>query len=309
MSGLDTTPSEFAAFTGSIDLPYKLTPGRSASVFIAELANQTIVGSRCAACHRVLVPAQDFCGSCGSETFELLEMAPTATLQAFTETDAGLIALVRVDGADTDMTHRIVDTAYDNLVPGQRLVARWSPEPTGSMLDLAGFVPSDDVPVVAPRPLKQSAEPLLEQPYRLQLTYRHAYGPFYGRLFDELSTSRRILGVRCPSCKSVLLPPRAYCEVCMVRTEEWVDLPDTGRIQGFSVIHLEFVGQARKPPYVYAEIILDGAATRLIHTIGNIDADVAKDRLQPGTRVRAVWRDGEPSGTLEDIDYFEVIDE
>jgi uncharacterized OB-fold protein len=69
------------------------------------------------------------------------------------------------------------------------------------------------------------------------------------------------------------------------------------------------VGQKRKPPYVYAEIILDGAATRLIHTIGGLSADEAIERLAPGTRVRAVWGEGEPTGSLEDIEHFEVIDE
>jgi uncharacterized OB-fold protein len=126
-------------------------------------------------------------------------------------------------------------------------------------------------------------------------------------MFDELATTRRILGVRCPSCKGVLVPPREYCEVCWARTDEWVDVAHTGVLQAFSIIHIEFIGQKSKPPYVYAEIILDGAATRLIHMIGGIAADEAKERLAPGMKVRAVWRDGEPTGTLEDIEYFEPV--
>jgi uncharacterized OB-fold protein len=92
-----------------------------------------------------------------------------------------------------------------------------------------------------------------------------------------------------------------------VRTGEFVDVPDTGVIKAFSIIHLEFVGQTREPPYVYAEIVLDGAATRLIHTIGNIDVEEAKEKLYPGMPVRAVWREGEPIGSLEDIVYFEPV--
>ena len=83
---------------------------------------------------------------------------------------------------------------------------------------------------------------------------------------------------------------------------------DTGRLQAFSVIHLEFVGQTRKPPYVYAEIVLDGSATRLIHTVAGIDVAKAAEQLTIGMPVRAVWKDvADCRGTLDDIDYFEPI--
>jgi uncharacterized OB-fold protein len=256
------------------------------------------------------VPAQDFCGRCGAETDALLAMPSGGKLTAFTETPNGILGLVRIDGSDTDLVHRLVDAGFDDLEVGQRVEARWADSSEGSMLDLVGFAPGNgDGNGAKPVELDSSTEPIPEHPYRLRLDYKHSYGPYYGRLFDEIATSRRILGVRCPSCESVLVPPRAVCEVCYVRTAEWVDVADTGVLQAFSVIHLEFVGQKRKPPYVYAEIILDGSATRLIHTIGGLSADEAVERLAPGTRVRAVWGDGEPTGSLEDIDHFEVIDE
>jgi uncharacterized OB-fold protein len=78
-------------------------------------------------------------------------------------------------------------------------------------------------------------------------------------------------------------------------------------IKAFSIIHLEFVGQTREPPYVYAEIVLDGAATRLIHAVGGIEVEEAMEKLSPGTPVRAVWKDSDPVGTLEDILYFEPV--
>jgi uncharacterized OB-fold protein len=307
--GLDTTPSQPASFAGSITLPYTLTAGRAASVFVAELANQRIVGSRAPGSERIMVPAQDVDARTGEDASELLEMPSTGALSAFTETDRGVLALIRIDGAGTDMAHQVLDARFDELRIGQRVRARWATEASRTMLDLEGFVLSDDGVGAEPKILESSAEPVLEQPYRLELTYRHAYGPYYGRLFDELSTSRRILGSRCPSCHNVLVPPRAFCEVCFVRTDEWVDVADTGVLQAFSIIHLAFVGQTREPPYVYAEIVLDGSATRLIHTIGEITPEDATARLLPGeTRVKAVWRDGEPTGTLTDIDYFKVIE-
>jgi hypothetical protein len=41
--------------------------------------------------------------------------------------------------------------------------------------------------------------------------------------------------------------------------------------------------------------------------VGGIEVEDAMERLHPGSAVRAVWKDGEPVGTLEDILYFEPI--
>ena len=308
--GLGTTPSDHPTFAGSIELPYKLTPGRAAASFLAELGRRRILGSRCPSCAHVMVPAQDFCAKCGEAAEDLLALAPTGSLSGFTETANGLIGLVRLDGASTDLVHRILDAELPDLQVGQRVSARWASEPQGTMLDLTGFAPeeSEQASAQEPTPVGDVEDPLVEQPYSLRLDYQHAYGPYYGRLFDEIATSRRIGGVRCPRCERVLVPPREYCDTCFVRTAEWVDIPDTGVIKAFSIIYLEFVGQVREPPYVYAEIVLDGAATRLIHTIGGIEVEEAMERLRPGMAVRAVWNDeDEPRGTLEDILYFEPV--
>jgi uncharacterized OB-fold protein len=307
--GLGTTPSDAPTFAGRIELPYKLTPGRAAASFLAELGRQRILGSRCPSCANVMVPAQDFCAACGEAAEELLALAPTGSLSGFTETANGVLGLIRLDGASTDFVHRILDAELGELELSQRVAARWAPEPQGSMLDLAGFALEDSEPSAEqPEAVGDVEDPIVEQPYSLRLDYQHAYGPYYGRLFDEIATSRRIEGVRCPRCERVLVPPREYCDTCFVRTAEWVDVADTGVIKAFSIIHLEFVGQVREPPYVYAEIVLDGAATRLIHTIGGIEVDDAMERLRPGMPVRAVWNDDdEPKGTLEDILYFEPV--
>jgi hypothetical protein len=300
------------AFPGSISLPYTLTAGHAAGTFLAALGQHVILGSRCPDCGRVIAPAQDFCAECGTETPDLVEVSTAGALDGFTRTSAGVLGLIRLDGADTPLVHRLLDVELGDLTIGARVSARWSAEPSGHMLDLEGFVLGDtDTPAFdGSKPFMLEGEPVAQQRYHLDLRYQHAYGPYYGTMFDELGTSRRIVGIKCPSCERVLVPPREYCDVCFVRTGEWVDVSDTGVIKAFSVIHLEFVGQVREPPYIYAEIVLDGASTRLIHMIGGVDADEAPARVKPGMRVRALWReDAEPSGTLEDIDCFELVDE
>lgn len=304
-TGLNTGIDEAPVFETTLTMPYTLTTGRAAGTYLAELANQRIVGTRSASSGKVVVPPSDY-GDDG-EAPELVVVPATGTVTAWTRASAGTLAMIRLDGADTDMVHRIVGDD-SGLTNGSRVTAVWADDAEGANA-LAGFeladAPVDDTKVV---PLQTETEPIAELPYQLDLDYQHSYGLYYGRMFDELATQRRIVGTRCPSCHNVLIPARGNCDVCFVPTAQVVDVSDTGTLLGFSVIHMEFVGQARKPPYVYAEISLDGSSTRLIHNVGGFDIDKAEEVLSIGMKVRAVWKEGTAArGALGDIDYFEPI--
>jgi uncharacterized OB-fold protein len=299
--------AKMTTMSTAIEMPYTLTAGRAVGTFLAELANQNILGSACTSCKTVRVPAQDFCGDCGEATPELRSVPETGDLEAWTQTAQGIVALVRLDGTDVPLLHRIVDTDPATLEIGARVRAVWADEATGHVLDLTGFVTAPDAPRGEVVEATDTSEPIAQQAYTMRLEYEHAYGHYYGTLFDGIADQRRIRGVQCPSCDNVLVPPRPLCEKCYVPTRQWVDLPDTGVVQGCSVVHIEFMGQRVPPPYVYAEIVLDGASTRLIHTVGGLSAEDARaGGVRPGTQVRAVWSDRR-TGSLTDIDYFAVV--
>ncbi|MDX6327299.1 MAG: uncharacterized protein QOK15_3653 [Nocardioidaceae bacterium] len=298
--------TDMTSMSAEIVMPYTLTAGKAVGTFLAELADRRILGSQCSSCATVRVPAQDFCGDCGAETADFQHLSGVGDLDSWTVTDQGVLALVRLDGADVPFLHRIVGAEPEQLEPGLRVSAVWADEPRGHVLDLAGFTPTPDAPRGEATPATAVNDAIPQQDYTMRLEYEHAYGHYYGTLFDGIANGRHIRGVQCPSCESVLVPPRAMCEKCYVPTQQWVDLPDTGVVQGCSVVHIEFVGQRVPPPYVYAEIILDGAATRLIHTVGGLTAEEARaGGVRPGARVRAVWSDRRTGG-LSDIDYFVV---
>ena len=299
-----TQPLDLAPLHSIISLPYRLTPGKATGTFLAELGSQRIVATRCAKCGRVEVPAQDVC-QCGSDELELVVVPAQGSLSSFTRTPQFALGLVRLDGVHGDLLHRLVgDTDWK---VGQRVAAVWAETPKGDMLDLSGFGPSggEAYGETQAQPLKASRPPIDSMPTTLKLDYHHARGPYFGRLFDEMQSAGRLLGIRCPSCQSVLLPPRELCDVCFVKTGTWVDVADTGVLQAFSIIHLKFVGQTREPPYVYAEIMLDGAATKIIHVLDGVDVDTAPTWLKPGVRVKAVWK-SELKGSLSDISHFEL---
>lgn len=298
-----------STFAAALKINYTLSTSAATGRFLTELGNHRIVGSTCSGCSRTLVPAQEYCPRCASGESELLQMPETGTVTAFTERAGNVIALIRLDGADTDLLHRVQGVAGAELSVGDRVRAVWADEATGTILDLAGFEPAgpEDGPSEPTALPTAEAESISEQPYGIDLRYEHAYGGYYGRLFDEIRESRRIMGVRCPSCQSVLVPPRPVCESCFVPTAQWEDVADTGTLRAFSVIHLAFEGQTREPPYVYAEIVLDGGSTRLIHVLGGLDVEQAPTQLKPGMKVKAVWLPDSHTGTLADIDYFQPI--
>lgn len=307
-------PLDLQPLTSTISLPYRLTPGKAAGSFLAELASQRIVGTRCGKCGRVEVPAQDVC-RCGDDELELVVVPAQGRLTSFTQTPSYTLGLIRLDGTDCDLLHRLVGDADWQV--GQRVAATWADSPKGDVMDLPGFRPAqgeandkdkdDGEASGKPVRLVESRPAIDTVPKTLTLEYRHARGPYYGRLFDEMQSSGRIMGIRCPSCQSTLLPPREVCDNCFVKTGTWVDIADTGVLQAFSIIHLKFVGQTREPPYVYAEIMLDGASTKIIHVLDGLDMKTASKWLKPGVRVKAVWK-AELKGSLSDISHFELID-
>ena len=302
----ETRPNDLQTLHSELAMPYTLTPGRAAGVFLAEIANQRIVGSRFKS-GTVIAPAQDFAPIDGEDDPELVEVPSSGTLNGFTRVDGATIGQIRLDGCDNDFVHRILGSVED-LAVGMRVSAKFAAEPETSILGIEGFVADAEAAEGQVKPLGDHADPVEVVPYKLRLQYEHSYGPYYGRLFDEIKTNRVIMGVRTSEGDAALLPPREVDDISHKRTGTWKACKDTGTIRGCSIINLEFLGQTRPPPYVYAEIVLDGASTRLIHMIDIDDVEEAKQRIKPGTRVRAVWGK-ERTGSLADIERFEVIDE
>ena len=302
----ETMPIQLETFHAEISLPYTLTPGRAAGTFLAEAKNRRIVGSRHAS-GAIIAPAQDFTPG-GEEMESFVEAPHTGELTAFTRVDGQVLGFIRLDGCDNVFPHRILADLTD-LSVGQRVEAVWSDEPSETITAIAGFKLALDALVGKVSPLLQTEEPLGVVKYSLALPYEHAYGPYYGRMFDEIREFGRVIGIRASNGDDALLPPREIDDITHKRTGTWKACADTGTIRGCSIINMEFVGQTREPPYVYAEIVLDGASTRLIHMIDIESLEQAKEKIKPGTRVRAIWTTGERKGSMADIERFEVIDE
>lgn len=148
---------------------------------------------------------------------------------------------------------------------------------------------------------------LLRITHSMNLSWRYGASWYFVEFMRALRDERRILGLRCPTCQRVYLPPRPVCGNCHAEMREWVEVADSGTVRGFTAVHLPIIdpttGEPRPTPYGMALIQLDGADTLLNHYLAEHDPQ----RMQMGTRVRAVWRE-ERSGGLSDIIHFEVVD-
>jgi 3-hydroxybutyryl-CoA dehydratase len=135
---------------------------------------------------------------------------------------------------------------------------------------------------------------------KLALPYKYFAGRTGSRFLIALRDEKKILGVRCPECGKVYVPPRLTCEKHVTtRLTEWVPLPGTGEVTAFTVVRHPEPYQPVEPPYILALIKLDGADSALAHIVRG----VAPSEMRLGLRVKAVFAKATTS-TILDIDHF-----
>ncbi|MCX5919589.1 MAG: Zn-ribbon domain-containing OB-fold protein [Deltaproteobacteria bacterium] len=137
--------------------------------------------------------------------------------------------------------------------------------------------------------------------------YYYSAGRYGSYFFKKLKDEKKIMGIRCPKCDRVFVPPRPVCGYCFVKSTDWVDLGDEGTLWGYTVVQFPFLdpltGLERPIPYGYGFIELKGAATRLQHFVTASDLN----KLRIGMKMKAVFRE-ERKGDLTDIVHFKAIE-
>ena len=146
-------PDEVRRVEGDLPVRHRYTPGVAGEVFFTALRDRgVLLGSRCEACAYTYVPARSFCERCFAELAPHVEVGPGGVLVSFTiafvDADGEPLeapqtfGLVRLDGADAVLVHRVLDPPDEEpLEVGERveLVVRPEAERTGSIHDIEGF--------------------------------------------------------------------------------------------------------------------------------------------------------------------------
>jgi len=125
-------------------------------------------------------------------------------------------------------------------------------------------------------------------------------------LFLKKLVEGRIVGQRCPVCQGVYVPPRGSCPRDGVATEEEVEVAHTGTVESFTINYIPIPDGAVDPPFVSANIVLDGADLSFMHLISGIP----HNQVRIGMRVKALWKpQDEWKPSMTNILYFEPLDE
>lgn len=145
---------------------------------------------------------------------------------------------------------------------------------------------------------------LVTIPGKWNFDYTYYAGESASRFFHELATNQRIMGTKCEKCNRLLVPARAYCDACMERTSEWIEVGTEGTLETFTIITAAFPGLP-KPPIVMAYVTLDGADTALINIVHGVDLsdiEAAAEKLNKLPRVRVEFIP-EPKGRITDFSF------
>ncbi|MDD3250792.1 MAG: Zn-ribbon domain-containing OB-fold protein [Smithellaceae bacterium] len=137
--------------------------------------------------------------------------------------------------------------------------------------------------------------------------FAYSVGMHGSRFFTEIRDNKRFLGIKCPKCGKVYIPPRGVCGDCFVQMNDWVEVGPKGVIGTFTILRYAFIdpetGTQKPVPYGYGFVKFDGADTLFQHYI-NIEDE---SKIRVGARVEPVWAKHR-KGSIRDIEYFQVID-
>lgn len=125
---------------------------------------------------------------------------------------------------------------------------------------------------------------------RIRIPYRWPAGKAGGQFLYLLQTEGRLLGLRCPQCNKVTVPPRPRCLACKVGCEDWIPVGPDGVVTTWT----------RSGPHIFALIQLEGANTALLHTL------IETKQPQSGMRVTAVLQK-DRHGLITDLAGFRPV--
>ena len=147
---------------------------------------------------------------------------------------------------------------------------------------------------------------LLSLSVTAHMPYRWAIGKDGSKFFEEIRAREVLLGIRCPKCNKVYVPPKMVCGPCFQKMDELVELGREGEVRAVTLVNYPFIdpdtGEKRPIPYVYGYIRLDGADNLFSHVVRTR----TERPVKVGERVRAVFRE-EKQGNIQDISHFETL--
>ena len=137
---------------------------------------------------------------------------------------------------------------------------------------------------------------------KMEVPYKYFVGIQASQFFSELRDNKKIMGVKCPQCNVVYMPPRSVCGKCFSKLDEWVELGGKGTVTSYTVVDYTEPMHPIKAPFAYGIIQMDGSDTGITHFLGEVELD----KITIGMKVEPVFAE-ERKGNMLDIKYFRPL--
>jgi uncharacterized protein len=143
--------------------------------------------------------------------------------------------------------------------------------------------------------------------FAVDARYAWDTGVAISRFLDGLKEGK-IWGRECRTCNRVLVPPRMFCEECFRPNDRWVQVPDTGRVNTFSICYIRWDMVKLEDPEIPFVLELD-VETPMMGFMHKLN-EVRPDDVAIGMEVEAVWKPADQrTGSILDIEYFRPREE
>jgi uncharacterized OB-fold protein len=128
--------------------------------------------------------------------------------------------------------------------------------------------------------------------------FRYTAGLAGEKFLREIKDNGRLVASRCPKCNLNYLPPRIYCERCMSRQDEYLQIENVGTVDSFTICQQDGDGKQLRDPVGVALVRFPSAHGGLVHK--------TKGQVSIGDKVRLVFKEkSKRTGSILDIEYFE----
>lgn len=145
--------AEAKVYDGNITVPYSWTTGPAVGAFLTELRdNMKLIGVKCSKCGQVMCPPKDICPRCYVKNDEYVEVGPHGKVVGYTVVKKPnddqpaeppyALALINLDGADTNLIHMLGDVNLDDIEAGMKVEPVWKEERAGLLTDIKHFRPA-----------------------------------------------------------------------------------------------------------------------------------------------------------------------
>lgn len=139
---------------------------------------------------------------------------------------------------------------------------------------------------------------------KIPVNYVYTYGLAGEKFFRTIKDKGTFLATYCAACDVSFVPPKIYCDRCMAKIDNYIDVGTMGFIESFTISFKNMDGSNKAGPRILAMVRIDGTDGGLIHYIEGMDPeDVAI-----GMPVQAIFKPkGKRRGEIDDIIGFGPI--